>query len=78
MTLLTVGGLGEDIQCTHVQYRIMHTCAYYNCDYFVGLIFVVSKKRTPQNFHAIRDGGLFITVVVVAMRMLRYWHLSDL
>ena len=22
MTLLAVGGLGEDIQCTHVQYRI--------------------------------------------------------
>ena len=25
MTLLAVGGLGEDIQCTHVQYR---TCIY--------------------------------------------------
>ena len=73
MTLLAVGGLGEDIQCTHVQYRIhSRMCAHayyslYNRDYFVGLIFMVSKyylqklqNWTPRNFHAIPDGRLFI------------------
>ena len=38
MTLLAVGGLGEDIQCTHVQYCILHAHAYYslyNCDYHI-------------------------------------------
>ena len=60
----------------------MYAHAYYslyNRDYFVGLIFVVStyyylqnrKNWTPQNFHAIPDGRLFIIVVVVAMHMLR-------
>ena len=78
MTLLAVGGLGEDIQCIHVQYHI-YACmlmpsAYYslyNCDYFMGLIFMVSKiickttKIEPQNFHA--DGRFFSMFNVTIM-----------